>query len=148
MTKEELEGFVDKLNEFDINEFSIRYEGSNRVSTNNGTSGIIKFNDDGIYVLEVEDNYTRGNSRGPFSIRKMAYTDEIASIQTRGLSVDEALKLAESFGIKDEEVEQLISNTGDSVINVPGLSNFGMVKDSEGNPVLRGMAGRITKGVN
>jgi len=146
MTKSELESFVTAINDAGVENFSIRYEGSNRVSSNNGTSGVIKFEDDGIYAFEVDDNMY--GKQGPFIIRKMGYSDEISSIQSRGLTTEQVLKILDNLGINDDTIMEIIAKRGDNVKNVPSLAGFGEVKDKNGDPVLKGMAGRITTGTS
>jgi hypothetical protein len=146
MQKSELTSFVDALDQIGVKEFSIRYEDAGRVSINNGESTLIRFKDDGAYVLEVDDNYA---SDGVFNIRKIDY-NEIASIQTRGLNVSQTLNIVNSLGIMDDDIKSLISKRGGSrVKNTPTKSGYGSVTDKDGNNILpEGMVGRVTTGNN
>ncbi len=146
MQKSELTSFVDILNGAGVTTFSIRYEDGSRVSTNDPEgSTLVRFGEDGAYVLETDENY---KSTGPFNIRKIDYND-VASIQSRGLKVKETLDIAEALGISDDEIKALIAKRGARIANIPGRSGYGAVEDKEGNPVINtGLAGRVTTGVN
>ncbi len=143
MQKNELTSFVDILEQADVKEFSIRYEDASRVSVNNEESTIVRFAEDGAYILETDENYA---SAGPFNIRKVCY-DDIASIQSRGLTVSETLKIVEALGIMDDTIKEMISKKGARIKNVPSKSGYGAVTDEEGNNMLpTGMVGRVTTG--
>lgn len=146
MQKSELTSFVDILNEAGVNIFSIRYEDASRVSTNNPEgSTLVRFAEEGAYVLETDDNYA---STGPFTIRKIDY-DEIVTIQSRGLTVSETLKIADALGISDDEIKEFIAKRGARIKNIPGRSSYGAVVDQNGDPVLTaGTAGMVTTGYN
>lgn len=146
MQKSELTSFVDALDQIGVKEYSIRYEDAGRVSINNGTSSLVRFKDDGAYVVEVDDNYA---SEGVFNIRKIDYND-IASIQARALSVSETVNIINNLGIMDDDMKNLISKMGGSKIkNTPTKSGYGAVTDKDGNNVLPdGMVGRVTTGYN
>ena len=151
MTKSELESFISVLNDAGVEEYSFRCEGANRVCINNGTSGVISLQGDAAYVFEVDDNMY--GKQGPFLIRKVPYTDEISSIQSRGLTVEQAVAIAKALGIadasdKEDPIMKIIAARGDNVKNVPSLAGFGDVKDKNGKDVLAGMAGRITTGAS
>lgn len=144
MQKSELTSFVDALNGAGVTTFSIRYEDGSRVSTNDPDGTVlVRFANDGAYVVETDENY---RSTGPFNIRKIDYND-IASIQSRGLTVKETLEIAEALGISDDEIKNLVAKRGGRITNVPGRSSYGAVEDQDGNPVITaGLAGRVTTG--
>jgi hypothetical protein len=145
MTKSELETFVSVLNDAGVTEYSIRYEGGNRVTPNNGRSGVLKFAEDSVYAFEVDDNSY--GKQGPFIVRKIGFED-ISTIQARGLTVEEAMNIVSALGIEDDAIVDIISKHGDNIKNVPSFAGYGVVKDKNGKDVLDGMAGRITTGAN
>lgn len=130
MEKSVLESFVNTLKEADIKGFTIRYEGGNRISSNDTESTRLVVGSDCVYCIDTENNY--GSARGQFNIKAIPY-DDIDDVAVFDLTVPETLKILNSLGILDDDIKEFIRKRGHrSVVTDPkNRDHYGETIDPE-----------------
>lgn len=127
MEKSVLETFVNAVKAAECETYDIRFEGGNRVATNNSEGSILSLADDAVIAIEVKNNYA--DKKGVFNVKCIPY-DNIDDAGVTGMTVAQVIKFCEEYGVElTDEIKTLIAARGGRVSITPSDGNVKFKED-------------------